>query len=61
MEQLLKSFPVQDVALAFFLFGVWWSDRRSSNSRRDQGKRIGDVEKIVERLAARVASGTREQ
>jgi hypothetical protein len=67
MEQLLKSFPVQDVALFFFLLGVWYSDRRNLRSRESQGKRLGDVEKIAaeakqiaELLAARVASGKRE-
>ena len=59
MEQLLKSFPVQDVALAFFLLGVWWSDRRAGKraeldaaSRRAQGERLGEVERAQAALEA---------
>lgn len=61
MEQLLKAFPMQDIALFFFLLGIWYGDRRTARSRESQGKRLGDAEKnITKLLAALEASGKRE-
>lgn len=54
MDRVLQELGLswREFAMACFLAGVWWSERRSSTSRRDQGKRIGDVEKQLAKLLA---------
>lgn len=50
--ELLQHISPDRLVLVGFLLGVWWSDKRASSSRRDQGRRIGDAEKKIEKLLA---------
>jgi hypothetical protein len=57
MEQLLQHLRPTELIMLGVIIGLWLSAR----SRREQGRRIGSVEKkVAEVLAARVASGKRE-
>lgn len=43
MNDLLANVPRHDVLLIGILIGVWWTQL----GRRDQGRRIGQLEKLV--------------
>jgi hypothetical protein len=46
----LQQFDPRDLVLAAFFAGMWFSDRRSRNSLRDQGRRIGSLERAATAL-----------